>query len=61
MDFFIISPLAENSYDGWKNNETKIIEFIEDYQKIHSIEKVQTKIYKWLMDNLYIANNFEQQ
>ncbi|MBQ3621525.1 hypothetical protein II941_01765 [bacterium] len=59
--FFLISSLAKNSYDGWKNNETKIIEFIEEYQKTHSTEKIQTKIYKWLMDNLYIANNFEEQ
>ena len=61
MVFFLISSLAKNSYDGWKNNETKIIEFIEEYQKTHSTEKIQTKIYKWLMDNLYIANNFEEQ
>lgn len=58
--FFVENQLSKDSHEYWQINENKIIKFIEHYQETHSSEKVQEEIYQWLVDNLYIANNWKE-
>ena len=52
--FFVNNSIGKS----WRNNEDKIVGFIEHYQNTHLAENVQNEIYKWVIDNLCIANNF---
>lgn len=56
--FFIKNSLGKNSYEYWKSNERIIIGFVEEFQKTRDSNNIQRKIYEWVKENLYIANNF---
>lgn len=57
--FFVKNSSKKDSYKYWHSNEDQIIKFIVDYENNETMEEVQNKIYEWLIDNLYIANNFK--
>ena len=56
--FFVENSLAKDTSEYWQFNENKIISFAKHYEQTHEFNEVQNEIYDWLINSLYIANNF---
>lgn len=56
--FFLENLLAKDTSEYWQFNENKIISFAKYYEQTHEFNEVQNEIYDWLINSLYIANNF---